>query len=167
VLDGAKDPDAAGAVLDDGQDIDLGAVEQAGGEEVQRQDPLRLGPQELGPARAVPAGRRIDPGALEDLPDRGRRDRDAQPGKLAVDPPVAPDSFSPASRSTTGRTLRCTGGRPERSCDTRAHRRRTTSRCHRMIVPGVTISRIAARRSTGSVPASSASHAWSGHVKRE
>jgi hypothetical protein len=66
-----------------------GAVEQVGGEEVQRQDALRLGPQELDPARAIPAGHRIDPGALEDLPDRGRRDRDAQSGKHAVDPPVA------------------------------------------------------------------------------
>jgi hypothetical protein len=46
-----------GAVLDDGQDIGLGAVEQVGGEEVQRQDRLRLGPQEFSPPRAVPAGR--------------------------------------------------------------------------------------------------------------
>jgi len=36
------------------------------------------------------------------------------------------------------------------------------SRCQRKIVPGVTISRIAARRSAGTVPASSASHARSG-----
>jgi hypothetical protein len=35
------------------------------------------------------------------------------------------------------------------------------------MVPGVTISRIAARRPIDSVPASSASHARSGHVKRE
>jgi hypothetical protein len=41
------------------------------------------------------------------------------------------------------------------------------SRCHRKIVPGVTISRITARRSIGSVPASSARRARSGHVKRE
>jgi len=41
------------------------------------------------------------------------------------------------------------------------------SRCQRKIVPGVTISRIAASRSVGTVPASSASHARSGHVKRE
>jgi hypothetical protein len=33
VLGGAKDLDAAGAVLDGGQDIDLGAVEQVGREE--------------------------------------------------------------------------------------------------------------------------------------
>ncbi len=40
------------------------------------------------------------------------------------------------------------------------------SRCHRKMVPGVTISRIAARRSIGSVPASRASNARSGHVSR-
>jgi hypothetical protein len=42
MLGGAKDPDPAGTVLDDGQDVDLGAVEQVGGEEVQREDPLGL-----------------------------------------------------------------------------------------------------------------------------
>jgi len=41
------------------------------------------------------------------------------------------------------------------------------SRCHRKIVPGVMISRIAAKRPTGSVPASRVSHARSGHVNRE
>jgi hypothetical protein len=38
------------------------------------------------------------------------------------------------------------------------------SRCHRKIVAGVTMSRIAVKRSLGSVPASKASHARSGHV---
>jgi len=57
-------------VLDDGQDVHLGAVEQVGGEEVQRQYRLRLGSQELGPAWAIPAGRRVDARVLEDLPDR-------------------------------------------------------------------------------------------------
>ena len=70
VLRGAQDPDAPVAVLDHRQDVHLRAIEQVGGEEVQRQDPLRLGPEELRPARAAPAPRRIDPGALEDLPDR-------------------------------------------------------------------------------------------------
>ena len=51
---GPEDPDAAGAVLDGGQDVDLRAVEQVGGEEVQRQDPLRLGPKELRPAVGYP-----------------------------------------------------------------------------------------------------------------
>ena len=40
-------------------------------------------------------------------------------------------------------------------------------RCHRKIVAGVTISRIVVKRPTGSVPASNASHARSGHVNRE
>ena len=78
------------------------------------------------------------------------------------------DSFSRASRSTTDRTVRGIGGRPERPRrDNRAHRRRTMSRCQRKIVAGVTISRNPAKRSAGSVPASNASHARSGHVNRE
>jgi hypothetical protein len=76
-------------------------------------------------------------------------------------------AFCAASRSTTDRTFRCVAGRPDRPWrDRRDHRRRTMSRCHRKMVPGVTISRIAARRSIGSVPASRASNARSGHVSR-
>jgi hypothetical protein len=37
---GTEDPNVAGAMLDCGQDVDLRAVEEIGGEEVQRQDPL-------------------------------------------------------------------------------------------------------------------------------
>jgi len=70
VLRGSENPDPAAAVLDDGQDVHLGAAVQAGGEEVQRQDRLCPGSQELGPARAVPAGRRVDVRVLEDLPGR-------------------------------------------------------------------------------------------------
>jgi hypothetical protein len=61
---GAKNTDPADAVLDDGKDIDLAAVEKTSREEVQRQDPLRLGPQELRLARAIPARRGIDPCAV-------------------------------------------------------------------------------------------------------
>jgi len=53
-----------------GQDVDLRAVEQVGGEEVQRPHRPGLGPQEFGPARAVPARCRADASILEDLPDR-------------------------------------------------------------------------------------------------
>ena len=73
-------PYPPGAMLDGGKDIDLGAVEKVHGEEVQGEDPLRLGSQEPGPARPVPARRRADPGALENLPHRGRRHGDAGPG---------------------------------------------------------------------------------------
>jgi hypothetical protein len=68
VLRGSENP--AATVLDDGQDVRPGAVEQVGGEEVQRQDRLCLGSQEFGPARAVPAGRRAYARVLENLPDR-------------------------------------------------------------------------------------------------
>jgi hypothetical protein len=57
---GAHNPHAAGAMLNHGKDVNLGAVEQVGGEEVQRQDPLRLGSQKLRPAGTIPARRRVD-----------------------------------------------------------------------------------------------------------
>jgi hypothetical protein len=78
VLRGAKDPDPADAVLDRGQDVDLGPVEQVGGEEVQRQDPLRLGPQELRPARPITA-RRVLP-RMPEIPDPERPARAALRG---------------------------------------------------------------------------------------
>ena len=43
----AEDADAPGGVLDHGQDVGLGAVEQVGREEVAGQDRLGLGAQEL------------------------------------------------------------------------------------------------------------------------
>jgi hypothetical protein len=154
MLGGAKDPDAAGAVLDDGQDIDPGAVEQAGGEQSSARIPCawdRRNSAQPGPSRrgagSIPAPLRICQTVA---------------GATAMPSPASSpwirrqprDWFSPAGRRTIDRTVRCTGGRPERPCDTRARRRRTISRCHRMIVPGVTISRIAARRPAGSVPGS-------------
>src|SRR6266496_4138945 len=95
MLGGAQDPDAAGTVLDYGKDVHLGAVEEVGGEEVQGQDPLRLRSQELGPPWTVAARRRVDPGILANLPDRGRRHGDAQSRELAVDPAVIPGTRSP------------------------------------------------------------------------
>jgi hypothetical protein len=46
--------------------------------------------QELFPGRAAAAGRGIDPGVVQDLPDRGGCDRVAEPDKLALYPPVPP-----------------------------------------------------------------------------
>src|SRR5258708_18522482 len=111
---GFEDAYPAGAVLYDGKDVDLRSVEQAGGEEVQRQDPLRLGPQELGPARSLPAGRGIDAGVLEDLPDRGRRPGDAEPGQLAVDAAVTPPLVLPGQPQPPppDLSLRCPAPRP-------------------------------------------------------
>src|SRR5579872_2588744 len=97
---GSEDPDAAGAVLDGGQDVDLRAVEEIGDEEVQRQDPLGLRAEELRPAGAVPARCRADARVLEDLPDRGWRHRDASPAGSPWIRRYPHDSFSRASRST-------------------------------------------------------------------
>lgn len=47
-LHGAQDPDPTDVVFSRGQDVDLRAVEQVGGEEVQRQHRPGLGPQEFG-----------------------------------------------------------------------------------------------------------------------
>jgi hypothetical protein len=44
---GSEDADPPGRVLDRGQNISLGAVEQVDGEEVARQDRVGLGAQEL------------------------------------------------------------------------------------------------------------------------
>jgi hypothetical protein len=138
------------------------------GEEVQRQDPLRLRPQELRPPRAVPARSRVDPCVPEDLPHRRRRHPDAGRRQLAVDAAVAPRLILPGQSQHHRPDItahRRTSGRPRR--DSRAQRRRTMPRWHRKIVAGVTISRNPANRSADSAPASRASHARSGHVNRE
>ena len=57
----AEDADAPGGVLDHGQDIGLGAIEQVGGEEVARRDRLGLGVRQLRPGRRSPPRRRICP----------------------------------------------------------------------------------------------------------
>jgi hypothetical protein len=168
VLGGSEDAYPARAVLYNGEDVDLRSVEQVGGEEVQRQDPCawdRRNTAQPGPSRrgagSMPAFLRIC--------------QTVDGATVMPSPASSPwmrryphDSFSRASRSTTDPTLRCVAGRPDRPWhDRRDHRRRTMSRRHRKMVPGVTISRVAARRSIGSVPASRASNARSGHVKRE
>jgi hypothetical protein len=49
-----EDADPPGRVLDHGQDVGPGAVEQIGCEEVAGQDRVGLGAQELRPGRAGP-----------------------------------------------------------------------------------------------------------------
>src|SRR5258708_33381392 len=85
-----QDADAPGSVLDYGEDVGLGAVEQVGCEEVACQDRVRLRTQELRPARPGPPGCGVDSGGLQDLPCRRRRYLHSQAGQLAVDPAVPP-----------------------------------------------------------------------------
>jgi hypothetical protein len=58
--------------------------------EVHRQDGLGLGAQEAGPGDGRPLRRRIDALGLEDLPDRGGSNLDAEEGEFAVDTAVPP-----------------------------------------------------------------------------
>src|SRR5450755_5019029 len=86
----SENPDAPAGVLDHGQDIGLGPIEQVRREEVARQDRLGLGTQEQRPGRAGPPRRGIDASLVQDLPYRRRRDSYPQPGQFPVNPAVAP-----------------------------------------------------------------------------
>jgi hypothetical protein len=90
VRGGSEDADAPGGVLDHGQDVGLGAVEQVGGEQVARQDCLGLGAQELRPGRTCPSRRGAGSGFLQDFPHRRCRYLHSQASQLAVDPAVPP-----------------------------------------------------------------------------
>jgi len=90
MLGDSENADAPAGVLDHGQDVSLGAVEQVGGEEVARQDRLGLGAQELRPGWSGPPRRGLDPGILQDLPCRRCRYHHSQAGQFPVDPAVPP-----------------------------------------------------------------------------
>jgi len=75
----AEDADAPGRVLDHGQDVGLGAVEQIDAEEVAGQDRLGLGAQELCPGWPGPSWRGVDAVGPEDLPYGRRREVTPRP----------------------------------------------------------------------------------------
>jgi hypothetical protein len=79
-----------GAVLDRDKRVD--AAEQHGVhvDEVDGADAAGLGGKELLPGRAGSAGRGTDPGVVQDLPGRGRRDPVAEPDELPLDAAVSP-----------------------------------------------------------------------------
>ena len=91
MLRDAEDADPPGGVLDHGQDIGLGAIEQVDREEVAGKDRLGLGERrncdQVGP---VCRGAGIDAAGREDLPHGGRCDLYAESGQLAVDPAIPP-----------------------------------------------------------------------------
>src|SRR5215212_2968800 len=89
----SRDPgevDASGRELDEEQDVEAFEEERFDGEEVAFEDARRLLTEELRPARLDPPRRRLDPGLLQDRPDRARRQRDPEPYQLALHPPVPP-----------------------------------------------------------------------------
>ena len=92
----AEDPDAAGGVLDDCQDVGGGAVEQVNGEEVGGQHRLSLGVEVLRPRRSTTSGRGWQPSVGENLPHRRGGHADAEAGEFSVDTPVAPARVLPS-----------------------------------------------------------------------
>src|SRR2546427_4487663 len=66
------------------------------GEEVGREDPFGLRPEELGPGRAGPAGSRVKAVAEQARPYRRRGDLDPELDQLPADPLVAPPRVLPA-----------------------------------------------------------------------
>jgi hypothetical protein len=112
MLSDSEDADAPAGVLDYGQDISLGTVEQAGREKVARQDCTGLRAQELRPGRPSQPPGGANAAGLEELPHGRRCDFDAQAGQFAVDPAIPHPGFSRASRRTRVWMFRRVAGRP-------------------------------------------------------
>jgi hypothetical protein len=70
-------------------------------DEVGREDATDLGGQELLPCRTRAAGRGVDPGVMQDLPDRRGRDRVAEPDEFACTRRRPYAGFSVAMRITS------------------------------------------------------------------
>ena len=94
------------------RDKRVDAAEQHGVpvDEVDGDDAAGLGGKELLPGRAGPAGRGTDPGVVQDLPDRGRRDPVAEPDEFPLDVAVSPCVVLRGD----ARTAAAVGGRPGR-----------------------------------------------------
>src|SRR5262249_28203945 len=80
----------AGGVLHDSQTVQPYQDDGLGVKEVNRQYASGLCLEELAPARAGSAWRRIDAGLLQDGPDGRRRDLAAEAGQFSGDAPIAP-----------------------------------------------------------------------------
>jgi hypothetical protein len=130
----AQDPDPAGSVLDRGQHVGLRTVQQAGGLQVQRQDRLGLGAQELRPARAGAPGR-CHASSRSPRPSKAPRSHRARPTRRrSADTPNAhcqPPCAVPGGRHGAGSVVvlvssvlvwrpsgggRCRGASARRSC---------------------------------------------------
>src|SRR3954467_7225260 len=71
-----------------------------------------LGPQEARPSDRAASWRGLDAGVLEDLPDGGGGDGDAESRQLAVDPPVTPCRILPGEAQNQGLDVPVGAGRP-------------------------------------------------------
>jgi hypothetical protein len=87
--------DPPAAELDEHEDVEGAEPGRLDGEEVARDDPVRLGPKELGPRRAGPSWGGTRSGSPEHGSDRRRADSDAELAELALDPDAAPARVLP------------------------------------------------------------------------
>lgn len=110
--DDAGEVDAAGAMFDEDQGVQ--ALEGEGAVQVQEvggEDAVGLGGEELAPGLAGALRCGVDAGGVQDLPDRGWRDRVAEAGEFALDPAVAPGAVVPGQAQDELLDGVC-GGRP-------------------------------------------------------
>ncbi|WP_165824569.1 hypothetical protein [Micromonospora globispora] len=82
-------------MLDDSEHVQPRSGQRSGFEEVGGEDRTSLAAQEGGPGLMATPGRGFDPVGLEDFPDGGGGDFDAQASQFAVDSPVAPARVFP------------------------------------------------------------------------
>jgi hypothetical protein len=87
---GAQDPHSTAGVFDDGEDVYPRTGQGDRLDEVTRQQCLCLRPEEGGPGAGRPVGGGVDAGVVEDLPDGGGGDLDAEDEQLAVHASVTP-----------------------------------------------------------------------------
>jgi hypothetical protein len=80
----------AGTVLDDDQGIESSQSDRVHVHEIDGEDALGLGGEELLPCRARTGRRRVDPGRVQDLPHRRGAGLVAEFDQLALDPAMAP-----------------------------------------------------------------------------
>jgi hypothetical protein len=143
----ADEVHAAARQFDEEEHVEPMQPKRLDREEVTLEDPGSLLAEEFSPAHARLSRRRLDPVAMEQIPDGTRRQADAEPDQLAVDPLVPPARVlrrqAQDELPRPGRHRRPAGGRPGY-----VQRRRMSSRCHRNNVAGWT--RNNRRRARGS-----------------
>jgi hypothetical protein len=86
---------APACTLDDQQRLHAPQEARVDGEQVARQQGVRLGGQKLFPGGSRSPRRRVDAGPAQDLPDRAGGDRVAKAGQLPLDAAVPPTRILP------------------------------------------------------------------------
>ncbi len=137
ILRAAGEPDAPARMRDEEEDVVAAQKHALDREEVAGDNARRLPAKELAPVRACPPRRRLQPCPGEQMADARRRDAEAELAQLAADPAMTPARILACERNTSSRTSTGSGGPPRRADGCR-HFRRTSARCQRSSVLGVT-----------------------------